>query len=537
MFIVGILSCFAPNGVGASQVPLLGNTTVGTNLAHNDANAQSISYFKCTTTGSITDILAYIDGTSSGKAIAALYSVNGNISTLQEQSTALSIGTTFSWVDFKLPTPYHINSGSTYGLAIMGNVTINMIEAQETGQKNNNIARSFTNGFANLFGGIWGTDSAGAMSIYAAGTPTSTPTMNSPALLAQMPASTLRITSSPAPAALSSPTPTPSKSTSPATTPTQLPTPVPTATLAPSPNPSPTLPSVATSSPNPTVIPATTETPTPTATPTPTPTQVPTPTPTPTPASTPTPAPTPTSTPTPTPMPTPAPTPTPTPTPTATPTPTPMPTPAPTSTPTPTPTPRPTPTPTPVQSQNLDPIPSGWGTYEIAPSSFTGNVHLDTTTEYNGQESIRLDPSPIGTNTARECDGLWLSAKPGQHIVFTVWIKTTGSSYGDKNAQSGARIGFDYYGNDGRICGVQYSGAYTTSYTNAQLAAQYVPWGTGTWVERTIDTIVPSTVYSDSDGSAHTPSGIIPTMQVWSIIYGANDQGQAWFADPQVTIT
>ena len=161
---------------------------------------------------------------------------------------------------------------------------------------------------------------------------------------------------------------------------------------------------------------------------------------------------------------------------------------------------------------------------------------MDNNVLYNGQSSIRLDPSPLGTNTARECDGLWLSVKPGQHIVFTCWIKTTSSSYGDKNSQSGARIGFDYYDGVGRVCGIQYSGAYTTSYTNAQLAAEYVPWGTGTWVERTIDTIVPSTVYSDSDGSAHTPCGIIPTMQVWSIIYGPNDAGQSWFANAQVTI-
>ena len=55
-----------------------GNTAIGTNSAQNDANAQSVSYFVCSATGSVTDIVAYIDGVSSGKAIAALYAVSGN---------------------------------------------------------------------------------------------------------------------------------------------------------------------------------------------------------------------------------------------------------------------------------------------------------------------------------------------------------------------------------------------------------------------------------------------------------------------------
>ncbi len=104
-----------------------GNTAIGTNLAQNDANAQSVSYFVCSATGSITDIVAYIDGASSGKAIAALYAVNGNSAgALLEQSSSMSIGTSFSWVDFSLSTPFSVSSGLTYGLAIMGNVVLNI---------------------------------------------------------------------------------------------------------------------------------------------------------------------------------------------------------------------------------------------------------------------------------------------------------------------------------------------------------------------------------------------------------------------------
>lgn len=185
---------------------------------------------------------------------------------------------------------------------------------------------------------------------------------------------------------------------------------------------------------------------------------------------------------------------------------------------------------------NLEPISTAWGTYENNPSPFTGNVHLDSAVECNGLISIRIDNSPLGTNLARECDGQWTAVKPGDHIRFTCWFKIDKSSLGDKNPQSGARIGFDYYDNKGRITGIQYSGPYTTAYTESQLASEYVQWGTSDWVQRTIDTTVPPVVFSDTDGSTHIPTGIIPTMQVWSIIYGPSDSGAAWFANPIVTI-
>ena len=65
-------------GVQGALVPVFGNTVIGTIMDQNDANAQSISYFTTTSTGLVTDIMAYIDGASSGNAIAAIYSVSGN---------------------------------------------------------------------------------------------------------------------------------------------------------------------------------------------------------------------------------------------------------------------------------------------------------------------------------------------------------------------------------------------------------------------------------------------------------------------------
>lgn len=154
---------------------------------------------------------------------------------------------------------------------------------------------------------------------------------------------------------------------------------------------------------------------------------------------------------------------------------------------------------------------------------------------YDDLPSIRIDSSPLGTNTAREADGIYLNVSPGQHIIFSCWILTSDSSYGDTSQQSGGRIGFDYYGASGRLSGVQYSGSYTQTPSDQILAAQYVHWGTSTWTLRTIETTVPNTVYSDS-GSGQTPVAIIPTMQVWSTKYGAADLGQVWFGNPTVTI-
>ena len=65
----------------------------------------------------------------------------------------------------------------------MGNVKLNLVEVTGTGVRDHNAVSSYSNGFKNPFGNTWGTDRAGAMSIYATGTastpapnPTPTPT-------------------------------------------------------------------------------------------------------------------------------------------------------------------------------------------------------------------------------------------------------------------------------------------------------------------------------------------------------------------------
>jgi hypothetical protein len=183
--------------VTLSSAPTLvafGNTAIGTYFDQNDPNAQSISYFTSTVTQSVTDIVAYIGGASSGKATAALYAVSGSfVGALLVQSNSVSIGTTFSWVDFQFQISYPVTAGTTYGLSIMGNVPVNMMIVTGTGQRIAGPgAGSFGNGFTNPFGAIWGTDNSGAMSIYAAGTsiPTSTSTPTPPPTPTPIPTTT-----------------------------------------------------------------------------------------------------------------------------------------------------------------------------------------------------------------------------------------------------------------------------------------------------------------------------------------------------------
>jgi hypothetical protein len=195
-----------------------------------------------------------------------------------------------------------------------------------------------------------------------------------------------------------------------------------------------------------------------------------------------------------------------------------------TASPSPTSTPTPIPAPT-----NLAPISTAWSlTYGTGPQI----IHLDTSVTYNGESSIRLDNhTSADINTARECNSISFSAHPGDHIVFSCWMKTSASGYGDTNPYSGARIGIDFY-NSKRIAGLQ-SPTYPDTDTGVRL--NYVNWGTSQWTKRTIDFVVPQTMTADGwsgwpQGSQQTPTGMILWMQVWSSSYGSTDPGQAWFA-------
>ena len=190
---------------------------------------------------------------------------------------------------------------------------------------------------------------------------------------------------------------------------------------------------------------------------------------------------------------------------------------------------------------------AAWSVGFVYGSINSNNDVLDNSILYNGQATIRIDRHTSGdSNIARENDGPWIAIKPGDHIVFSCLVKTSASSFGDTNPYSGARIGIDYYSN-GVITGSASSdgapiwtpsGGFNDGYST------YVHWGTSTWTEITISFTVASTYPACSaygspypNGQMVMPTGIIPWMQVWSSTYGASDNGQAWFANPQLTIT
>jgi hypothetical protein len=194
-------------------------------------------------------------------------------------------------------------------------------------------------------------------------------------------------------------------------------------------------------------------------------------------------------------------------------------------------------TPTPTTSPNtanLAPL-SAWSlTYGTGPQI----IKLDTYVTYNGESSIRLDRhTSADVNTARECNSKGFSVKPGDHVVFSCWMKTSASGYGDTNPYSGARIGLDFY-NTKRITGLQ---SATLPENDISVRQHYVNWGTSQWTKRTIDFVVPQTIRADSasywtEGSQQVPTGLVLWMQVWSSTYGSTDPGQAWFAHPELYI-
>jgi hypothetical protein len=137
-----------------------------------------------------------------------------------------------------------------------------------------------------------------------------------------------------------------------------------------------------------------------------------------------------------------------------------------------------------------------------------------------------------------------IRVKPGDHIVFRVWMKTNASTIGDTTPTSGIRFGIDFYVTGGnRITATQSpDGAYWTpsggSPSNQYL--NYVNWGQD-WTQRTMDFIVQNQYPSDGGGSYPagqmvTPDGIVPWMQVWSDAHGNADNGIAWFADAELYI-
>jgi len=161
---------FSSKSTADSGSFLFGNTAIGSFFDQNDPNAKSASYFTCSVDGQVTDIYAYIARAySTGSAKAAIYADDsGQAGALIAQSFAVSITSSYSWVDFELPTPERVTSGAVYWLAICSYEPLKLSIVLDSGVRALN-GNSYSEGFSDPFGLVWATDPAGAMSIYASG--------------------------------------------------------------------------------------------------------------------------------------------------------------------------------------------------------------------------------------------------------------------------------------------------------------------------------------------------------------------------------
>lgn len=192
-------------------------------------------------------------------------------------------------------------------------------------------------------------------------------------------------------------------------------------------------------------------------------------------------------------------------------------------------------------SQNLAPIPEAWTTSNTGMHFGIGgvaNVVLDNQVTFSGSPSIRIDPVGSTDNYVQECNSKWSTIKPGDHIVFKVWIKPGPKVSGETDR--GARIGIDFYGNGGRIQGIQTPDGtpWTTNGWPSNEDDNFVTWGSN-WKQIVMDFVVPATYQADywpgqgyKTGDSAIPTGIIPWLQVCS----STKTGQAWFSNIELYI-
>ncbi len=163
----------------------------------------------------------------------------------------------------------------------------------------------------------------------------------------------------------------------------------------------------------------------------------------------------------------------------------------------------------------------------MRPYGLSQYVFVDSSTQYNGQNTLRVgQDTDAATNGGTQDDRAvyatggsygWFTVKQGDHIYFSTWIKTDHSSQGNdgKNTE-GARIGIDFYTDSGRV---------PTMPPNVPTvrAGSFVPWGTSGWTQIKFDITVPS---------GYSITGFMPWFQVLE----KTDSGNAWYANTELYI-
>jgi hypothetical protein len=209
--------------------------------------------------------------------------------------------------------------------------------------------------------------------------------------------------------------------------------------------------------------------------------------------------------------------------------------------------PQPTPTPTP-NPRNLAPVPDGWTKSITNQRGIGSSSSIVYPVYWQGRTAIRLDSDTdyiaIGWPDTNEINSALFSIKPGDHIVFKMWLWSESSTVGDdRNPYSGAMMGIDVYGN-GRICGLTTPDGkcawpdYTPAYTQ-----NIVPFGSGEWIQKTMDFIVQDTYIADpfNPPSGHSaydvvvPNGMIPTLTIYT--HNTNtEKASIYLADTELYI-
>lgn len=203
-------------------------------------------------------------------------------------------------------------------------------------------------------------------------------------------------------------------------------------------------------------------------------------------------------------------------------------------------------------NENLAVVPDDWRIGE----TWNAPTFLEANTAYwhNGHQSIRMEKGTDATKSreilcADKTQNDWsIRVKPGDHIVFKVWMKTAASTIGDTTPGSGIRLGIDFYDGTGSITGIQSpDGSPPTLNGNnvvfpANQYLNYVNWGHD-WEQRTMEFVVanqyaklPWSTATGATGAMLTPDRMIPWVQVWSDTNGNADNGIAWFADAELYI-